>query len=113
MYKQIIILRKDLEMGKGKIITQCIHAAIGAMRKIEGKVVGKWGKEGGKKIVLKVNDLQELKKVEEKLKKAKISYFLVKDAGLTQLKRGTITVMGIGPVEETKIDKITGKLKLL
>jgi len=47
------------------------------------------------------------------VKNAKLPHFLVKDAGLTQLKVGTITCLGIGPSEEKKIDKITGKLKLL
>ncbi|MEK6909976.1 MAG: peptidyl-tRNA hydrolase Pth2 [Candidatus Aenigmatarchaeota archaeon] len=113
MYKQVIILRKDLDIGKGKLITHSIHAAIGAMRKIDKYVIDKWEAEGSKKVVLKINSLQELKQMESKLKKIKMPYFLVKDAGLTQLETGTVTALGIGPVEEERIDKITGKLKLL
>jgi PTH2 family peptidyl-tRNA hydrolase len=73
----------------------------------------KWKREGAKKVVLKVKNLEELKNTYKKAKIAKIPCYLVKDAGLTQLKAGTITCLGIGPAEEKKIDKITGKLKLL
>ena len=113
MYKQVLILRKDLDMGKGKLITHCVHAAIGAMRKIDEDIIAKWESEGSKKVVLKVSSLQEMKQIESKLKKVNMPYFLVKDAGLTQLKAGTVTALGIGPVDEKKIDNITGKLKLL
>lgn len=113
MYKQVIVIRKDLDLGKGKLVAQGAHAVIGAIRKIGEDVVEEWEKDGSKKVVLKVNDLKEFKQIEGGLKKAKIDYFLVKDAGLTQIKPGTPTAIGIGPVEERKIDKITGKLKLL
>jgi len=111
MYKQVIISRNDLKIGKGKLIAQSLHAGFGALRLAKNEIIKKWENEGAKKVVLKA-DLDELKEVEEKLKKEKISYFLVKDAGLTQVKPGTITALGIGPIEEDKIDRITGKLKL-
>lgn len=112
-YKQVIIVRKDLKIGKGKLISQCCHACIGALRQVEEEIIKKWEEEGAKKVILKVRDLKELKEIEKKLKKNKIKYFLVVDAGKTQLERGTITCLGIGPIEEKIIDKITGKLKLL
>ena len=113
MYKQVIILRKDIDVGKGKLIAHALHAAIGAMRKVNNEIIEKWESEGGKKVVLKVDNLKELKEIESKLRKIKMPYFLVKDAGLTQLKSGTVTALGVGPVEEKEVDKITGKLKLL
>ncbi|MEM5855774.1 MAG: aminoacyl-tRNA hydrolase, partial [Candidatus Aenigmatarchaeota archaeon] len=69
--------------------------------------------EGSKKVVLKVEDEKELMKIYKKVKKEGIPCFLVKDAGLTQLDPNTPTALGIGPAEEHKIDRITGKLKLL
>lgn len=113
MFKQVIVVRKDLKWGKGKLGSHCAHASVGAVRKTEEEIVRKWEEEGAKKIVLKVNNLKELKEIYKKVKDAKLPNFLVKDAGLTQLKAGTITALGIGPAEEKKIDKITGKLKLL
>ena len=62
---------------------------------------------------MKVKNLDELRSIEDMVKKEKITSFLVRDAGLTQVETSTTTVLGVGPVEEEKIDKITGKLKLL
>jgi len=110
------VIRKDLKLGAGKIASQVAHAAVGSMNKllqINPEIVKKWEKEGSKKIVLKVRDASELRIIENMIKKDKLVSFLVRDAGLTQVKTSTITALGIGPVEEERIDKITGKLKLL
>jgi PTH2 family peptidyl-tRNA hydrolase len=112
MYKQVIVMRKDLKLGKGKIAVQCAHASLGAVKDADERTVNAWEEEGAKKVVVKVNDEDQLKEICRKVK-GKLPCFLVKDAGLTQLKAGTITCLGIGPEEERKIDKITGKLKLL
>jgi PTH2 family peptidyl-tRNA hydrolase len=112
-FKQVILVRTDLKIEKGKIASQVAHAAIGAFKLVDEDVAKKWEKEGSKKVVLKVKDEKELLQIYRKVKKEKIPCFLVKDAGLTQLRAGTITALGIGPVEEERIDKITGKLKLL
>ena len=113
MYKQVIVFRRDIKIGKGKLASHCAHASLGAMKKAESGIVEKWEGEGAKKVVLRVNEIKELRDIYKKSKKSKLPCFLVKDAGLTQLKKGTITCLGIGPAEEKKINKITGKLKLL
>lgn len=113
MYKQVIVMRKDLKMGKGKMIAQAAHASIGSAYQSDDGLVEKWMEEGSKKIVLKVEGERELKVLAGDVKRLKIPCFLVKDAGLTQLKSGTVTALGIGPAKEKEIDKATGKLKLL
>jgi len=115
-YKQVIIVRKDLKLSVGKISSQIAHVAVGAMKKVLQKspeIIKKWEDEGAKKVVLKVESEEELMKFYGEVKKEKMPCFLVKDAGLTQLEPGTVTALGIGPVEEGRIDRITGKLKLL
>jgi PTH2 family peptidyl-tRNA hydrolase len=112
MYKQAIILRKDIKMGVGKAIAQALHASLGAIRLVDKKDIERWEKEGGKKIVLKAGSLKELKDLYSKAKRLKLPCFLVRDAGLTQLKPGTITALAIGPAKEEDVDKVTGKLKL-
>lgn len=99
-------------MGLGKAIAQACHASLGAALKCSREKLKKWLEGGGKKVVLEAS-LEEILNAEKKAKKAKIPSFLVVDAGLTQLEPGTITALGIGPEEENKIDKITGKFKLL
>ena len=100
-------------MSIGKKCVQSSHAALGAYKKTDKKIIDKWQSEGQKKVVLKVNSEKELLEYFNKIKKEKIPCFLVEDAGLTELKPGTITALGIGPEEEEKLDKITGRLKLL
>lgn len=113
MYKQVIVIRKDLKMSEGKKCAQSAHASLGAFRKAKKSVVSQWEKHGEKKIVLEIGSRNDLLKLFEKAKKEKLPVSLVKDAGLTELESGTVTALGIGPDESKKIDKITGKLKLL
>jgi PTH2 family peptidyl-tRNA hydrolase len=113
MYKQVIILRKDLEISEGKKCVHSAHASLGAYEKTDKEIVEKWNSEGQKKVVLEVDSEKDILELFEKAKKEKIPCFLVKDAGLTELKPGTITALGLGPEEEEKLDKITGGLKLL
>ncbi len=115
-YKQVILLRTDLKMGTGKKCAQSCHASLSAadLVRVKEKAVWKqWKDMGQKKIVLKINNLDELHDIIIQLEKEKILFFIVQDAGLTQLPPGTTTAVGIGPVISDKIDKITGDLKLL
>lgn len=115
MYKQVIVFRKDIfrKIGKGKFACHACHASVGSLKHVDKEIIERWEKEGGEKVVLKVKDLKKLRKLYKKAKDAKLPCILIRDAGLTQLKKGTVTCLGIGPEKEKKIDKITGKLKLL
>jgi len=111
--KQVIVIRADLKMGKGKMAAQAAHASLEAYKSAEEKAVSEWEISGVKKVVLKVDSLQELMDIYNRLKKEKLKPVLIKDAGHTELEHGTITCIGVGPVKETDIDKITGKLKMM
>jgi PTH2 family peptidyl-tRNA hydrolase len=112
MFKQVILIRKDLDMSTGKIAAQSCHASLGSYKKADKVTIKKWDLSGQKKVFLEVNTENEILKIYDKVKKEKIPNFLVKDAGLTELASGTITALGVGPDDEKKIDKITGSLKL-
>lgn len=111
-YKQAIVLRKDLKLGFGKAISQACHASIGAMEKADKRAVKAWESGGSKKVVLKIENLRKLSSIRKKAVSANLPYFAVRDAGLTQIGKGTITCIGIGPAEEKKIDRLTKNLKL-
>jgi len=113
MYKQVIVVRKDLKMGKGKLASQVAHASLLAYKNSGLIKRIKWEREGAKKVVLEVGSLEELQYIYRKAKKLKLAVSIVRDAGKTQLRPGTITCICIGPEKEEKIDKITKHLKLL
>jgi PTH2 family peptidyl-tRNA hydrolase len=114
MVKQVILVRKDVAMGKGKVAAQVAHASLGAYRKakkLEPKKVADWEREGGKKVVLRAS-LDELMEFRQWADGAGVASYLVKDAGHTQVEPGTVTALGLGPDTEEKL-KPTEKLKLL
>ncbi|MBM4240990.1 MAG: peptidyl-tRNA hydrolase [Euryarchaeota archaeon] len=111
--KQVIVIRGDLNMSAGKLAAQACHASLGAYKRTDPSIIKKWEIEGEKKVVVKVSDLSELFEIHEIVKKTDIPYYLVKDAGRTELPKSTITCLGIGPDDDGKINKLTQDLKLL
>lgn len=133
-YKQVLIVRKDLNMRKGKMIAQGAHASlqallsnsiqinVGALSQVPtSKYYGipyladieEWFKTGCTKICVSVNDEKELVNIYEQAYNTGLRCALIKDAGRTEFKEPTLTAVGIGPNLSEEIDKITGELPLL
>lgn len=113
--KQVIVVRTDLGMGKGKIAAQVGHACVlGAehVRKSHPDWFNEWWL-GQEKVVLKVSGLKELEHVKNDAISLAIPWSEVSDAGHTQIAPGTITCISLGPAPEETIDRISGELKLL
>lgn len=113
MLKQVILVRSDLKLPKGKMAAQVAHASVDAVLKSKASLIRNWRSEGMKKIVLKVNDLSELYKFEKEAKELDFVTALITDAGLTTVPAGTTTCLAIGPDAELKLDKLTGNLKIM
>lgn len=139
--KQVIIVRKDLNMRKGKLAAQVAHASMkvifdmmspeyglftvkngGEQYKFQlwlpkgeiGENMYKWITGIFKKIVVGAESLQELTDAYQAAKLAGIPCSIIEDAGLTEFGGNiTITAVAIGPDDPEKIDKITGHLNLL
>jgi PTH2 family peptidyl-tRNA hydrolase len=131
--KQIIAVRKDLNMRKGKLAAQVAHASMAVildmmskrsmlMDKMEewvlllqnGDPVCEWLHGPFAKIVVGVNSEDELMDLYISASMAKVPNALIQDAGRTEFHgEKTYTCIAIGPDDPKKIDKITGHLKLL
>ena len=111
--KQVIIIRADLKLPKGKLAAQVAHASVDAALKSDSHDLKKWRNEGMAKIVLKTDNEQEMIKYFQLAKDKGYPCSLITDAGKTVVAPGTKTCVGIGPVEEDKVDKLTSHLKLL
>lgn len=132
--KQVIVIRKDLKMRRGKEIAQGAHASISFLTKrlreyLEyaasfcehpGEIWVKlseaeraWIRGRFKKICCIVNSEEELLELHEKAIEAGLVCSLIQDSGKTEFHdEATNTCLAIGPDEEKKIDKITGHLTL-
>jgi len=111
--KQVILVRQDLKLPKGKLAAQVAHASLDAVLRTNRKIVKRWHDFGMKKIVLKVKDLEELKEYKLRAERNSLVTAMITDAGHTTVEPGTITCLGIGPDDEEKIDMVTGKLKIV
>jgi len=115
-YKQVIIIRTDLKISRGKLATQAGHAAVSAAEEARRKRPEWWKawlEEGQCKIVVKAKSEEELLKLMQKAKTLHLPCALVCDRGLTELPPNTVTCVGIGPAPSSQVDKITGSLPLL
>lgn len=115
-YKQVIVVRHDLKMGKGKLAVQVAHAAVSSAeqaRRYRKEWFDSWISENQAKICVKVDSEKELRMLKGKIDQAGIPNALIQDAGLTQLEPGTTTCLGLGPLPSELADRYTGELKLL
>ncbi len=111
--KQVIAVRRDLRLSPGKLAVQAAHASLEAYRRADTRSREAWEDSGAKKVVVRVPDLKTLLDIHERAKRLGLPHALIRDAGRTEIPRGTITALGIGPCPEGELDKITGGLKLL
>lgn len=115
-YKMVIVTRKDLKLTPGKLAAQVAHAAVNcaiSTKKNNSKWFKNWQKEGAKKVVVKVDNVDDFFVLKEKAENLNISTSLVEDAGHTEIPAGTRTTLGIGPAPDNIIDQVTGNLKVL
>ena len=111
-FKQTIVVNEELDLSKGKLAAQAAHASLGAYEKSSSEAIEEWRSSGQKKVVVGSGE-KSLEDLFRQAKRNKIPAHLVKDAGRTEVKPGTVTALGLGPAEDDKIDAITGDLKLI
>lgn len=115
-YKMAILVRKDIEMSKGKIAAQCCHACLGAyqaaLKKGHSQALKAWEAQGQPKITLSVRDEQEMLELQNAARSHSLISVDIRDAGHTQVAPGTRTTLAIGPGPSTLINHICGHLKL-
>lgn len=131
--KQVLVVRKDLNMRKGKIGAQCAHASLGAILKLmdvssddsglstythkitylKGSPLDQWLNGSFTKICVYVNSEKELIELKNKAEEKYINTCLITDSGQTEFNGvPTNTVLAIGPYLSDELDQITGHLPL-
>ena len=115
-HKMVLCVNTSLKMGKGKIASQCCHAAVDAYdlaRNRIPKVMKEWKNNGAMKIACKVSSTQDLVDLHAKAVKAGLVASLVRDHGRTQIAPGSYTVLAIGPAPCSSFKNVTDHLPLL
>jgi peptidyl-tRNA hydrolase, PTH2 family len=112
--KLALLIRTDLDMGRGKIAAQAAHAAVAAVLATQGSSdYAAWLAEGQPKVVLRVSGAEELGRIASAARAIGLPAEVVQDAGRTQVPPGTPTCCAIGPAPSARVDQLTGGLSLL
>lgn len=123
--KQVIVIRRDLNMRRGKEIAQGSHASMAFLTRrlnlLDGTLYSadltraqrEWLESSFRKIVCQVPDGEALLAVELAARAEGLEVHRVTDAGLTEFGGvPTMTAIAIGPDYDAVIDLVTGKLEL-
>lgn len=135
--KQMIVMRRDLKMRKGKIAAQAGHACVTAVlaalerEKRLGQVraeetgitltesaqpvtpLSEWFSRGVAKVCVYVDSEEALLAIDRKAKEAGILSALICDNGITEFHgQPTYTCLAFEPALPEKVDPITGELPL-
>ena len=124
-YKQVIVVRHDLKMRRGKQIAQGAHGSMAFLTsrlKVSGAVsmnefdqaAQAWLSGGFAKICCRVDSEEELLAIRDLASQQGLEVHVITDSGKTEFHGvPTNTCLAIGPDESSKIDAVTGELKLL
>lgn len=134
MIKQVLVVRKDLNMRKGKIAAQCAHASLKVFLDAASEISSyglshclrynltvplwpeavEWLEGAFTKICVSVDSEEELHTLHRTCNLRGIPNAIIRDSGDTEFHGvPTYTVLAIGPYKSEEIDKLTGSLKLL
>lgn len=123
--KQVIVMRHDLGMRRGKQIAQGAHASMAFLTmRLQRHGTIQWDELSPDqqawlagafaKICCRVDSEQELMDIYDQALEAKLEVHLITDSGRTEFHgEPTRTCLAIGPDLAEKIDTITGHLQLL
>ena len=125
--KQVIVIRKDLNMRKGKMCAQAAHASnmflFDCMEKLpfpaaefdhKNIILDMWIENAYKKVVCGCAVESELKLLMQAAEKLGLRYYPVYDNGLTEFHgQKTLTCASFGPAPAELVDKVTGHLQLI
>ncbi len=136
--KQMIVVRRDLKMRKGKIAAQaghaCVEAVLMALAK-EGRLkdvqvvddnwvtlpqgekgpspLTDWFQYGVAKVCVYVDGEDALLDIAKRAREAGVLCALIRDAGMTEFHgQPTYTCLALEPLEAEKADTLTGSLPL-
>jgi PTH2 family peptidyl-tRNA hydrolase len=119
--KQVIVMRRDLGMRRGKEIAQGAHASM-IWLALRIRQPGytftdaerRWLAGAFTKVCVRVDSEEELLAVVHRAQEAGVTAHLCVDAGKTEFHGvPTPTCCAVGPDDPDRIDPITGNLKLL
>lgn len=129
--KQVILIRRDLRMRRGKEIAQGSHASMAFLTHqirqhlVPGQPAGfghsvqlsdeqrAWIEAGTAKVCLQVPSEEALLELHREALELGLTSHLIRDSGRTEFDGvPTLTACAIGPHEAGRIDAVTSELKL-
>lgn len=111
--KQVIVVNEALKLPRGKLAAQVAHAAVAGFLEASSEAQRAWLENGMPKVVVQCESEESLLDLQGLAEMARLPIAPIHDAGHTVVAAGTLTCIGIGPAERTRIDAITGALKLV
>jgi len=120
-YKIVVCVNCAINMSAGKMAAQVAHGAEKSVMVMNNNtLVGwrqrqydrfMWLKSGHAKIVVAARDEAHLANIHADAREMGVPTCLVRDAGRTEILAGTVTVLTLGPYNETEINAVSGHLR--
>lgn len=112
-YQVVAIINKDLKMEKGKILSQFGHGIDALHEELRSRpsLENAWRRSGSAKIVVKGTQ-DDLNNIHFLARKIGIPFVRIYDAGRTQVRAGSNTVVVVGPATKEALKDVTGHLQL-